>query len=220
MATITEIAGSQTEQAPDLFVSPERQIENVRLWSRLRGWGFTEANFEQAKAQLASITRPARYLNALVLVPHLDTMQRTFEELWGVAAFQQTNHWRFNKLKSDAERLRLRSGITHRPGLRWEVIKLGANPGKAPADIPTVMVAHADVLAAAAHFPNWIQAMDGDNVPYVWMAGYQCSDPVRKPWRSVPYLLWTDPPYGVMLATGADDDQADGCWATPVRWEC
>ncbi len=220
MAAITEIEGNQTGLVPGLFVSPEQQIENVRVWNRLRSWGFTEANFEQARAQLPTITRPTRHLNTLVLVPDLDTVRRTFEELWLVAAAQHVSHSRSGWLKSDAKHLRLRSGISHRPGLRWEVIKLGANPGKAPADVPTTMVAHAGVLAAAVHFPKWIQAMDGGDIPFVWLAGYQYSDAIRKPWRSVPYLLGTGSPPEVFLATGADDDLGNGCWAVPVRWEC
>jgi len=154
-----------------------------------------------------------------VLVPHLETIQRTFEELWLVAAIQQAKRCRFGRLKSDAGRLRLRSGITHRPGLRWEVISLGANLGEVPADVPTDMVAHAGVLAAAAHFPKWVQSMDGNAVPYVWMAGYQSSDHLHEPWRAVPYLMGGGSRSEVYLNTGADDDPSATCWAVPVRWE-
>jgi hypothetical protein len=33
--------------------------------------------------------------------------------------------------------------------------------------------AHAEVLAAAAHFPQWIRAMDGKTIPYTWLSGYE-----------------------------------------------
>ncbi len=36
---------------------------------------------------------------------------------------------------------------------------------------------HAGILAAAAHHPTWVKAMDGQTVPYVWAAGYECGNP-------------------------------------------
>ncbi len=209
----------QSELAPDLFVSGEQQLENVKVWSRHRDWGFTDSDFEQAKTRLASITQPTGRLTTLVLVPYLDTVQWTFDELWQVAATHQPNKWRSSYLKGDSDHLRLLEGITHQCGLRWETIELDANRGKAPADVRDQQLAHAGLLAAAAHFPNWVQAMDGKTVPYVWMAGYQVSIPGYEAWRDVPSLNSSQADREVDLYADWDGGR-NANWAVPVRREC
>ena len=74
---------------------------------------------------------------------------------------------------------------------------------------------HAEALAAAAHFPDWVQAMDGERVPYVWMPGYQVTFPGYEAWRYLPYLYWYSVSREVEL--GADWDGYRSCsWACPV----
>ena len=74
---------------------------------------------------------------------------------------------------------------------------------------------HAEILAAAAHFPNWVQAMDGEHVPYVWMPGYQVTIPGYEAWRRLPYLSWDSVSREVSLSASWDDDRGYG-WACPV----
>lgn len=53
-------------------------------------------------------------------------------------------------------------------------MNLGANRGKSVFDVRDARTApHAEVPAAAAHFPEWIRAMDGDKVPYIRIPGYE-----------------------------------------------
>ena len=80
---------------------------------------------------------------------------------------------------------------------------------------------HAEALAAAAHFPDWVQAMDGERVPYVWMPGYQVTIPGGEAWRDVPYLDWNAADRGVGLSAELDVYR-DQEWACPVlvRREC
>lgn len=206
---------------PDLihsmFVSPQTQLANVRSWNLERGWDFIEAHFVQAAAELEALTWPSDRLTVLVLVPYLDTVQRTFEELWAVASAAQPNNWRWDELKSDAEHLRLLEGIEHVPGLRWEVIDLGANwdprEGIRPVDVRAANSAHAGVLAAAGHFPKWVQAMDGTKVPYVWLPGYQVTIPGSEAWRYVPCLSWDRGDREVDLGAVWDGRRS-------IRWAC
>jgi hypothetical protein len=201
----------------EMFTSPEAQLANVRSWNLERGWDFIEAHFVQAAAELEALTWPSDRLTVPVLVPYLDTVQRTFEELWAVASAAQPNNWRWDELKSDAEHLRLLEGTRHVPGLRWEVIDLGANwdprEGIRPVDVRAANSAHAGVLAAAGHFPKWVQAMDGTKVPYVWMPGYQVTLLGDEAWRYVPCLDWHQRDRKVSLLARWDGD----CYR---RWVC
>jgi hypothetical protein len=176
-----------------LFCSPEQQIASVRSWNLERGMGFIEAHFIQAQIQLAQL--PARDgLTVPVLVPYLEEAGETFDALWGVVEFVYDEHYRWSELKSDKRHLRLLEGIEH-PGrcLRWEIINFGAHHepenGRRVCDVRGSSSAHAGVLAAVAHFPKWVAAMDGDKVPYVDIAGYEASVQGHNPWRNVPFVL-------------------------------
>ena len=163
------------EHIHDLFVPTWRQIENIEEWNQCFSWGFTHEQIRQATDSAPKW--PENKLVAVVLVPYLDDVWTTFDDLWSTAAVQQAICYRYDAF--DAEFLRLREEIQH-PGkcLRWEVIDLAAmwdsRNGKAPKDVRDHKSAHAAILAAAAHHPRWVRAMDGKNVPYVWLAGYEC----------------------------------------------
>jgi hypothetical protein len=175
-----------------LFCSPEQQIASVRDWNLTRGWGFIEAHFVQAEAQLEQLP-PRVGLKVPVLVPYFGKVGETFDALWDVVESAYDEHYRNPNLKSDKRHLRLLEGIEH-PGrcLRWEIIDLGAHHepknGREVRNVRGVDSAHAGVLAAVAHFPKWVAAMDGDKVPYVDIAGYEASVEGDVPWRSVPFL--------------------------------
>ena len=203
----------------DMFVSPEAQLANVRSWNISRSWGFTEEDFRAAEAVLEQQAWPSDRLTVLVLVPYLANVGITFEELWVVAFEQQPNHWRWEELKSTPDNLRLLEDIEHKPGLRWEVIDLGANwdakTGVRPMDVRDASSAHAGVLASAAHFPKWVQAMDGTKVPFVWLPGYQATIPGYEAWTSVPCLSWGRDDREVQLDASWSDDRPQR-WAAPV----
>lgn len=207
----------------EMFVSPETQLANMRSWNLERGWGFIDAYFIEAEAALANVTWPSNRLTALVLVPYLDTVQRTFDELWAVASGIQPNNWRWEELKSGKKNLRLLDGIEHKPGLRWEIIDLGANwdrqTGLRPVDVRDTTSAHAGILAAAAHFPKWVQAMDGDKVPYVWLPGYQVTVPGFEAWTYVPALYWNRDNRRVRLSASWSDSR-DHTWLHLSSEEC
>lgn len=185
--------------APDLselFVSLEVQLANVRNWNQMRGWGFTDADFDSIDLTPVEHTGLVVDVIAVYLPDQGKTsgIQRTFEELWDIASSIQPGKWRYESLKSDKKHLRLLDGIEHVPGIRRVTIDLGANwdpqEGIRPMDVRGPDSVHAEALAAAAHFPDWVQAMDGERVPYVWMPGYQATIPGDGAGRSVPCLGW------------------------------
>jgi hypothetical protein len=115
--------------------------------------------------------------------------------------------------------VRLLKGIVHRPGLRRVTVDLGAHfePGR---NISANKVrghdsAHAEVLAAAAHFPRWVQAMDGQTVPYTWLSGYEVMIWERPRPERVQALSWVG--YRQTMSLTADwADHAYSGWASPT----
>jgi hypothetical protein len=206
---------------PELFASLEVQLANVRNWNQMRGWGFTDADFDAIDLTPSSHSGLVVDVIAVYLPNQGKTsgVQRTFEELWDIASSIQPNKWRYDSLKSDPKHLRLLDGIEHVPGIRRVTLDLGANwdttSGIRPMDVRGKDSAHAEILAAAAHFPNWVQAMDGERVPYVWMPGYQVTFPGREAWRHVPNLYWYSVDREVSLSASWDDGQ-HYYWAYPV----
>ncbi len=180
----------------DMFVTPETQLENIRRWNEGFGDGFRNDEIDHAAIQLERLSWPRGHLSALVLVPYRRTVQQTFDVLWAEAAAAQPSSLVLSGIKSDPRHLWLAQGIKHVPGLRWETINLGAYWGSediTPAEIRDTNSAHAGVLAAAAHFPLWVQAMAGKEVPEVWIPGYHVRTPALDDNPRTLHLGWTPP---------------------------
>lgn len=168
---------------PDWYTSPEVQLHNMRCWNQERGWGFSNSDFPSSVPDFT----PSSLLEVLVLAVYLPDQGhgegrvpgyiRTARELTAVASAQQPG-W-YQTVRLDEQRLRLLPGTEarHTPGLRWVALDLGAHyepqQGRAVKDVRGADSAHAEVLAAAAHLPDWLRAMDGARVPCADMAGYQ-----------------------------------------------
>ncbi len=190
--------GDQSGEPGGLFTPPAQQVMNLLQWNRGYRWGLEES----AICNMLTIApeQPTSGLTAVVLVPYMQftydntrfisRVECTFEALWCVAAARQQNAARWNGLKSDLKHLQPLENTDH-PNNRlcWEVIDLGANCGVCSADVRDPDTSpHAGILAAAAHHPQWVQAMDGDTVPYVNLPGYQVTVYDKEPWRCVPAL--------------------------------
>lgn len=195
---------------PDWYVSPQEQVNNVYRWSIERNWGFADSDFP---SEIPDFT-PSSPLEVLVLAVYLPSAElgrvkdlpgyvRTASELWQIARDRQPDWWQLDELKLDADHLRPLDGITHTPGIRWVALDLGAHwnarDGVRPRDVRATNSAHAEILAAAAHFPGWIQTMDGSAVPYVWLPGYQLTVSGEGAWALVPVLSWDRHGRGVLL---------------------
>ena len=223
MASLHDITVGQDIELKRILakVGLEVQLANMRNWNKMRGWSFTDGDFDAI--DLTPVERSGLVVD--VIAAYLPDqgktsgIQRTFEELWDIGSSLQPGKWRYESLKSDKKHLRLLDGIRHTPGIRRMTIDLGANwdpkDGIRPMDVRGSDSAHAEVLAAAAHFPNWVQAMDGERVPYVWMPGYQATLPGHGPWTRCPGLHWGSVHREVGLGADSDGNRLYD-WACPV----
>lgn len=209
-----------------LFASLPEQLRNVRRWNQERRWGFRAADFHAVDLTPRAGDDPlvvdviAVYLEGSV---DLNGVRRTCHELWTVAAEQQPHSWSWDwyadRWEHHPKPVVLSEGITHQPGIRRVTVDLGAHfvPGqylRASAQRGPDS-AHAEVLAAAAHFPRWIRAMDGKTIPYAWVSGYHLLIRGRPtPWR-LPALSWSRYRRTVNLTAGWAEHAHVG-WAAPV----
>jgi len=207
-----------------LFTPASAQLTRVRELNIERGWGFTDEDF--ATAEASAPNWPAGNLVAVTLVPYLSAgycmgdVARTFQELWQVAASLQQSNWRWEGYdKAGPGSLRLLKGIEHpakdKPVLHWEVIDLGCNRNRKPVDVRNLETSpHAGILASAMLHPEWVKAMDGDKVPYVWAPGYEVNVSGGLPWQVLPDLSFDRGDRGIELGY----DWCDGCssgWSVP-----
>ena len=193
-------SNEKSVEAVEYFTPIPAQLARVCELNSERGWGFTEEDFAQAEQSVPEW--PNRELVAVTLVPYLPDangmggIERTFQELWKVASSLQHKSWRWDGYdKAGPDTLRLLKGIKHpaqsKPVLRWEVIDLGCNRNCKSIDVRSPESSpHAGILASAMLHPEWVKAMDGDNVPYVWAPGYEVNVSDEDPWQRLPFLYF------------------------------
>jgi hypothetical protein len=211
----------------DMFVPVAEQLDNVRRWNDERGWGFRPSDFDAIDVTPAVHDDPLVTDVIAAYLPgdeHLDAVRRTADELWAVVADQHPNAWCWDekcwaKHLIGRKHVRLLHGIEHRPGIRRVTLDLGAhwdlvNPTRS-IDIRSTNSAHAEVLAAAAHFPRWVRSMDGTSVPYVLLSGYQVTLVEQESWRRLPCLSWNE--FRATLSLTAHWADIYGPrWASPI----
>jgi hypothetical protein len=181
-----------------MFLPLTQQMSNVRRWNEERNWGLNPAELDaidltpRTHADPLVVDLIAVYLDDVAAgedEEKLDGVRRTSRELWTIAAEQQPTSWYWDWVRDRYNPrpmpVRLLPGIIHWPGVRRMTIDLGAHwiPGEhlRPSNLRGPDSAHA-ILAAAAHFPEWIRAMNGINVPYIWLSG------IRSPIRRSPHI--------------------------------
>lgn len=184
------------------LISLDAQLANIRRWNTERGYGFSN---DELSAVDITPGGEQSLRRVDLLVPVSKDMAWAFDDLWGIAGSQQADNWRNPDLKTDAAHLRVHPKATvYERGIHRVTLDLVAH--HEPEDGRTVTevreaatqsgetLAALEVLAAAAHFPEWVQAMDGEKVPYVDLAGYEYrfndSDDSDEAWSDCPYLDW------------------------------
>jgi hypothetical protein len=212
---------------PEVMFAPlSEQLANIRRWNEERRWGLTAGDLHSVDLTPRAGNDPLVVdLIAIYLRDgaEMDDVQRTCHELWTVAAAQQPHSWSWDWYSDRWEQRRkpvqLIPGLVHRPGIRRVTVDLAAHfePGRyvRPSTLRGQNSAHAEILAAAAHFPRWIRAMDGKNVPYAWLSGYELLIRGRPtPWR-LPALSWSNFRHTMSLTAGWANHSYSG-WASPV----
>jgi hypothetical protein len=209
-----------------IFASLPEQLGNLRRWNEERQWGFSASDFHAVDLTPRAGNKPLVVDLIAVYLPdtaELNGVQRTCHELWTVAAQQQPDTWSWDwyddRWGQRPKPVRLLGGLIHQPGIRRVTIDLGAHfePGRyvRPSTLRGMDSAHAEVLAAAAQFPRWIRAMDGNNVPYTWLSGYEVIIRGRPAPLRLPALSWSNL-RRTMSLTAAWTNHAYSGWASPV----
>ncbi len=210
-----------------LFAPLPEQLANIRRWNQERQWGLSAGDLHSVDLTPRAGNDPL--VVDLIAVYLRDSaemagVQRTCHELWAVAAEQQPHSWSWDwygdRWEQRPKPVQLIAGLVHRPGIRRVTIDLGAHyePGRyiRPSAVRSSDSAHAEILAAAAHFPRWIRAMDGKKVPYTWLSGYEVLIRGRPtPWR-LPALSWSNLRYTMSLTAAWANHSYSG-WASPIR---
>ncbi|MFN2496911.1 MAG: hypothetical protein ABR608_13535 [Pseudonocardiaceae bacterium] len=211
-----------------LFASLPEQLANIRQWNEERRWGLRAHDFHSV--DLTPRAGKGRLVVDVIVVyldevkgAELDGVRRTCHELWTVAAEQQPDVWSWDwyddRWEQRPKPVCLTGSIVHRPGIRRVTVDLGAHftPGRhtRPSRLRSPASAHAEVLAAAAHFPRWIRAMDGTTIPYAWITGYQMLVRGRPTPSRLPALSWSHHRRAMNLTAGWAEHAYSG-WAAPV----
>jgi hypothetical protein len=178
------------------FVIPAVQIEMIRFFNHARRWEISERVFDQIEGCIPDW--PNEPMAAVVLVPYLPEKRgvrghlRTFYELWNIAADRQEKSLKWDGFDLAATNpLRLIDGIRHTPGLRWEIIQLAENRNQRATDVRTPQFTpHAGILAAAALHPQWVRAINGEDVPHVLLSGYEVTVRKTASWGHAPMLSY------------------------------
>lgn len=215
-----------------LFAPLTEQIANVRRWNEDRDWGFGDRELDAIDLSPRSHADPllvdvvAVYLDAEYRGDdegEMDGVRRTCHEMWDLVTQRQLNTWCWDWIRDAYESrpkpVRLLRGIEHRPGVRRVTVDLGAHwtPGRhiRPRSVRGPDSAHAEILAAAAHFPRWARSMDGVSVPYVWLSGYQVTYPERGTDERMLAMAWVHYRQTLSLSIARADHSFSG-WASPV----
>ncbi|MDQ4011189.1 MAG: hypothetical protein M3228_10980 [Actinomycetota bacterium] len=213
-----------------MFFSLREQLDNVREWNERRRWGLRADELDSVDlipSAASSAENKPLVVDVLAVYlrgnDELNGVRRTCHELWTVAGEQQPHTWAWDwywdKWMNSPKPVRLLDGIVHRPGVRRVTVDLGAHfqPGRhlRSRSVRGQDSAHAEVLAAAAHFPRWIRAMDGKTIPYTWVPGYDVMIRERPSPERLLALSWSAF-RRTMSLTASWTDHAHSGWAAPT----
>lgn len=208
-----------------VFVSPLEQLANLRRWNEDRRWHLPQSVFDDVDVTVAPRASPLVIDVLTVDLPGqgaADGTQRTCDEWWTLAALRQPRSWCWDERKTGPKPVRLPDAAQHRPGVRRVTLDLGAHwdarRGARPLEVRGPSSAAAEILVAAAHFPEWVRSMDGRTVLFVGLAGYQVTVPAYETWRHVLCLSWSHFNRRINLGDNWADYYQDR-FAFPVRLE-
>ncbi len=142
-------------------------------------------------------------LTAVTLTLRGPSAAKEFQLYWPLIKVQQKRSLSWDKFNSKHVRWLNGSENTAKDWhFEWQVIDLGANRNMSSETVLETETQvgksqpNAGILAAAALHPEWIKSMDGQNIPYVYLPGYEVSVPGYDSWQYVP---------------GVDFARGDGC---------
>lgn len=188
------------------LMSLEAQLAQLRTFNRLH-WGvLKEEQFEAVGQELSRLDYEAddnvqRVDDLEILYVDFGSPERTLEMWWKVIAANQPNAWRYDGLKTNPEHLRLGPNTrSYESGIHRVRINLVAHwvpeQGRSVQQVRDraaergETLAHAEALAAYGLHSELVQQMDGENLPFIDLAGYEATVTGHQAWTDVPYLGW------------------------------
>ena len=191
---------SRYDRHRGLLLSLEDQLNKLIDFNE-RFWGGLLTSEEFTAIDISS--DHVQFVDDLeILYVDFGSPEKNIEMWWKAIAGNQPNAWRWDGLKTDPKHLRLGSNThLYDPGMRGihrVCINLVANwePEKGRSVLQVreqaarsgEYLAHAEVLAAYGLHDELLQRMDGENLPYADMAGFEATVPGSGPWSYVPDL--------------------------------
>lgn len=183
---------SRSELVHGLFSPVEAQIAYWReKLSLLHEQRVLLAGLEFFLAMNPEPEWPKERIVAVALTLHAPTAVQEFQLYWPLIGERQAKNWKWNQFIFNDAHVRHFQCKEQAWRWSWGVIDLGAN-----RNTTTDTVRHrasgtlpgAEILAAGALHPEWVRLMNGDDIPFVLMPGYEVSIPGGSVWRSVPGL--------------------------------
>lgn len=213
-----------------MLLSVADQLARLRDYNKLY-WDnvLTDEHFECVNWGPDGLQHEQQVDDLLLLYVDFGSPEATFEAWWKVLCGTQPGNYRWDQLRTDVDHLKLHSR-TREYGFgiytvhinlvaHWEpedgrnVIQV-----REQAEVNDELLAHAEAMAAYGLHPELLQQQDGENLPYVDLAGYMADVPGHGAWRPVPYFLWYRDYRKVMLSAFWVD-YSNRCFAAPVVWE-
>lgn len=223
---IAKLAGLEEPQEPQASVGMSQSgyqhsedSQFIDTLKRISNGGYHPEKFEW----MGNKEKPKGSEGCLVVLDiTLGTLQETFEFAWDWIKNTQEDNWRWSEVKSDPAHLCLLEGSeSFKPfTLRWRVIEMNANIGKAPRDVrdpkrsPGVAL-----LFFAAQYPDYIKSIDYEKTFGFYLPGLECTVPDDEPWEYVPCVDFSQRDRQVDLSAGWCGGGYDGL-AVPVFREC
>jgi hypothetical protein len=163
---------------PSHFASLAAQLANVEKWNDEFDWGFTPDVFARRAIEARMFEWPGDRLRAIVLVPTLSTVHATFSVLAKIATSRDRGGLRLSPQNGAADGVRLLDDVVFRANtLEWRMVDLGHSARSVKDLVTPENAARAEVMAAAAHFPRWVEAIMKGRAPHMCVPGYRFCEP-------------------------------------------
>lgn len=199
--------------AGEYFPEPRVQLENVYRWADEIGWVWSPRQRRAAEALVPQLPRATlRPLRAPILVPWLDNLASTARMLWNAAAQDRVSSYNWFGIRYGDQFGHIsewtQGRIPPRNSLQWVVLALDAGRGKTLDEARTGqrMPAGLELLAAAAHAPQWASQL-GYEFPSVLLA--DCAWIVPSWGVNIP-RLWCQPHPGRLDLDGVNERDIEG----------
>jgi hypothetical protein len=217
---------SQFDRFGGYLLSLDKQLERIARFDN-DFWGGRIRQHTNLKDIDTTSDHIQRVDDLEVLYVDFGSPEDNVELWWKVLVGKQPNAWRYDGLK--AEHLRLAATAhQYEPGVHrirlnlvahWEPeVGRTVQEVRQQAQANGETLAAAEVLAAYGLHDHLLQQMDGENLPYADLGGYEATIPGDEAWRRAPYLYW-DRSYRKVLLYAYWDDYRYYGRACPVRRE-